>query len=1025
MARFSLAPPTRGNGDLKSIDIVGFPDIEVIKQFAEGEIGIAQSAFEGFFSKYSAGLPDNVSEIFTNLSNNLNGGSWGLKGLERVTVKSIFETQKPYMEVALTVLDSLVVVEDIIAVLLAGQEFQSLKPKTNDKSLYTKLNGLTGDLDELKKSIAPQKSIFSNNEKGPRSISEEELSGIFDKNKNRFDVSENTIGDFDWVTPEPSVVPQIEYDDNFPTVIFDIWVDEKGDGSKIYRLTDMNLLPNDWNVGDKYQGTWEGWTDDEFGFRQEYTTYVDTMLIEEMTKNGIDKEVQKEVREIVKNSLPFDNPDIDFYEDFKKGVLWSQLYDEYKKSSDDSLKKFVKKLNDQSKFGYKPKKVNGVWVNPETDYNLQMIRVIPSSSETNNKKLSGNKPLVANYGGEKIEDILQTGDYNQSNYSYRDQDRTSRLAHIRYRKSNTGSEKPATRELKYGTYNSTKKQFSDTARFYIIEGVYKNRIDVKEDQKSGNVNNGSKSERWYRYGTSNTRPGLSMAAAVAKFSKFGASALPKIITTANTAIETFNDPFNLIFEIIMEKMGDSYDAFGEDFSKLFSELKTKETPQEKRDFIKSDPKLRNFVSLDSENNYKFIFDGVGVLSFLGMNFGIGIKNFLPDMSLEVNGLPSLACDEDNDFDLLNGRPPDRGSDLSGNYSVNNNKSTNDENSNTSLGGSTPQNNLLNDSGYEVVNVEYSTGDFVEGVNYKYYYITLDNQALVNKSSANLEKAKQIKDSAESIRLKLLAMEDLQKAQVKDPGNLFINQQIQELQKEDGVQTNMMIQFIMNLIVLPIKIVLCIISYILDFFKSIKVIDLPKKIPEFLGFDWILKFFKPTVVLELLGIKFNPDFNALWLAKSKIVSPDFKFDASQILDAPFLGKLPLYSALQFPNIVIGGPKISLTMGGLFTFLESLVNSILCFLFNIFNLDKLFPCPAINLSRFTDDSLSEEDRQKLLAEADFNFINNDPNNRLDNSELNNAFVFDIELEDGTIIKGLNRAELQAYVASNRNLKYKYNF
>jgi hypothetical protein len=393
-----------------------------------------------------------------------------------------------------------------------------------------------------------------------------------------------------------------------------------------------------------------------------------------------------------------------------------------------------------------------------------------------------------------------------------------------------------------------------------------------------------------------------------------------------------------------------------------------------------------------------------------------LKDLLPNMILENNGLGALFCTEE---------PPDRGGDNSGNYDVNgnliNNIDANGNPLNGGKGGDGAANRLVDNTTYELISTEYSTGDFIEGIDYQYYYITLDNQALVNKATSDLDKASKIFDEGEKIRLKLLALEGFQQALAKDPGNVFLNKQLNDVIKQNGVQVNMIFQFLISIILIPIKIVICIIEYIVDFFTNLKVTELPTKIPEFLGFNWILEFFKPTKVLALLGIELNPDFSPLWLVQSLVSDPSFKFDVSKIFAAPFLGRMPVYSSLEYPNIVKGGPKMLLTMGGVFCFLENIINQILCFIFNLFNLEKLFDCPEINLSRFISDTLSNEDINKLLADADYNFLNQ--TSVLNNNET--AFVYDVTLDNGEIVKDLNRSELQAFVASNRNLRYKYNF
>lgn len=1050
MARFSLAPPTVGNSSKKSVDILGFPDIEAIKEFASGNLGLSGDCFDGFFSKSMAGLSGETAEIFSKLAQANVSGSFGLPALESVIIKSIFETQKPYIDTAICTMEGLVVVEDIISVLLAGKEHESLKPKTNDKSLHTKLNNLKGDMDELKKTTQPAPNTYSNIDEKDRTngLSYDEMDRAFSKKD--ITISENTVGDFDWMTVSTyystgqfiegipykytyhditdhkltskpvTETPQILEDDNNPTIIFDVWVDRLGDGKNIERITDISLLPNDWDIKEKWVGQWTGWSKNESTFKNQYLKYINEILDDNFKKRKVtDEDTKNEIRKIVEDSMPFDSGD-NFHRDFMKGSISNQTYEYTKTIGDTSMKSFGNKLNGNPTFGYMPRKIDGKWINPETDFYLQLIKISPTGENVpnNNSQLSGDRPLVKNYSGEKIEDVLLKKDYSvketgdPANF-YVDTDSQKISIHRKSRKNNsikTNRESIPEPNNRYGVYNKAKDfnyitNFRDMGIFYVVEGIYKNRKDVEAQNKNIELED----ESWYRYGSSETRPGLSLAAATSKFVEYAATSLPCILSTAALLLKTFNAPFNLIFEILMENLGDGFAAFSPEIVAKFAELRGISGIAAKKLFINSDLDLKNLISIDLKGNYRFILDGAGMIALFGHNFGIGLKNALPNMVLEPNGLPSLGCDE---------KPPDRGEDISG-VDINNPLSGTEN--------ATPQSNrLVSDTEYRVVNIEYSTGDFIEGINYKYYYITLDNEALINRATADIEKANQLNDKAESIRLKLQAMENIQKAQVKDPGNRYLNDQMNELQKEEGVQTNIMIQFMINLIVMPLKTIICVVDYILDFFRNTKIIELPTAIPEFLKFEWILEFFSPSKIMDLIGLKINPAKLAEFVTQSINISPNFLFDVSQVLSGPLLGKLPAFSGLQFPEIIKGGSKILLTMGGLFCFLEGLINAVMCFLFNVFNIDKAFACPEINMSRFTDETLSQEDIDKLLAEADFNFRNQNSNNKFNNSQINqNAFLYDITLDDGTKVQGLDRTELDAFVASNQNLKYKYNF
>ena len=69
----------------------------------------------------------NIPENDVDFNNNSRSG--GLPALEKTLFQSVFETQKPYLEVSLSVLSCLVLAEDVIAILRGG---------TNEKSLKTK-----------------------------------------------------------------------------------------------------------------------------------------------------------------------------------------------------------------------------------------------------------------------------------------------------------------------------------------------------------------------------------------------------------------------------------------------------------------------------------------------------------------------------------------------------------------------------------------------------------------------------------------------------------------------------------------------------------------------------------------------------------------------------------------------------------------------------------------------------------------------------------------------------------------------
>lgn len=1303
IAKFSLAPPTKGDNNFNAVDILGVPSLEWIRKFSSGQAGIAQSCFDSFMKKTNVGLDEEISEIFTDLAKKNNETlSWGLPAMESTIIRSVFETQKPYIDAIMAVLDGLITLEDVIAVLKGGSNIASLKPKTNKKSLYTKMNSIKDDLEDIHGNAKPTHNSFSDfsfNQKMNGISLDDLLKGYDTKPKI---VDENSFNNYDWVTvssfystgkyvenipynytyldvtdvkPDlnvpPLELPEPINDDNPPTIIFDIWVDKLAN-NKFERITNPKLLPNDWDISTKWFGQWDGWTKTESGFINEYNTYINQLLDDEFDRNEItDKSLRAEIKEIFNNSLPEND---ELYGQYKAGNFKESIYHDINEDYANGSKKYDRITNhtlskeqigeywhkEKEQFGYKPRKINGNWIDPEIDYHLRLIRVFPENSRTtpnntirmgngdnslkkeNKSELSGSNPLVYSYGSDTLisevmpnfdylvdvnvpnnytpkgytisktaraypnserstdRDIIDKlrkgnttvtekvviGDYNirgtvidilrdlENGYINKSLDNTLQqnfdklltlkakdevyiptivddltyniIAIIRKKikkplfnevgkskiyskisqsmnmlrnnmKTELGNGTTITKkfediieqlgdissmstihvgervivkeigklEERYGKYETkdiwgkvqtenneamneiqkavnkfndsqgknnkhsqrilngesaenieyiggnptvlrtpsrgdslNETSFIDTGIFYIVEGVYKNRGDFMIDEVGASdsgvsgANAGTVRESYYKFGKSKVRSARSISAAIAKFAQFGASTLPSIITKTSQAMSVFKNPFNLIFEIIFEELSETFEAFNPEIPKKFAQLKKINGKEERRKFIQDDPTLRNFIALDSDFNYRFVFDGMGVMAIFGKNFGVGIKEIIPSIILEDNGLGAQYCSE---------VPPRRGKDNSGNYDNNGNKINNNKTNPNPLANVDTNNRLLDDTTYELVNIEYSTGDYKEGIDYQYYYITLDNQALVNKSNAYLEEANRITDKGEQIRLKFLAMEGYQKALVKDPDNIFLNKQLNDISKEDGVQINMIFQFLISIIFIPIKIVICIIEYIIDFFTNLKVRKIPTKIPEFLSFKWILDFFKPSKILSLLGMELNPELSSEWAVKALTADPTYKFDVSKIFSAPFLGKMPVYGTSEYPNIINGGPKMLLTMGGVFSFLEKIINEILCFLFNLFNLEKIFPCPKINLSKFTNETLSNEDINKLLENADYDFLNQTSDLGNDDS----AFVYDVTLDNGEIIKDLNRSELQAFVASNTNLRYKYNF
>ncbi len=194
------------------------PDIRVLVDFAKGDLGIADgimkkmifsnltkikdpAVLEQFLKSTGGSLPKPPTSYFPNqipgstgsIPNipprpqinpsdisvgEMPGNLGGLKSLEKSMIQSIFETQKPYMEIFKLVIENLVKIEDIIARILAISG-SSMNPKNNPKALgyqgntdfnlkMSQLDGLTKLSTEPKPTSNQEGSTAEDNTDDPR-----------------------------------------------------------------------------------------------------------------------------------------------------------------------------------------------------------------------------------------------------------------------------------------------------------------------------------------------------------------------------------------------------------------------------------------------------------------------------------------------------------------------------------------------------------------------------------------------------------------------------------------------------------------------------------------------------------------------------------------------------------------------------------------------------------------------------------------------------------------------------------------
>jgi hypothetical protein len=230
----------------------------------------------------------------------------------------------------------------------------------------------------------------------------------------------------------------------------------------------------------------------------------------------------------------------------------------------------------------------------------------------------------------------------------------------------------------------------------------------------------------------------------------------------------------------------------------------------------------------------------------------------------------------------------------------------------------------------------------------------------------------------------------------------------------------LLKFLLGIITFPMKIVSKILEWIMDFFKSLSnPLTLPSKIIEFISFKWILDFFTPKGILDLLGIKFEPGVVPDWVSGKS--TPDF----SEFLSMPFSAKLPTYKTKDVKDHPERPFKL---LWPLFSFLEKIINFIIDLLWAIIGIECLFPSPHINLSSNsinpgqTDADVLKKETEKVgfpkqtTADVKIGEVVSDGVQ---------GFLYDITLSNGEVVKGMNYDELQKYISENEDVEYDFKF
>ena len=274
----------------------------------------------------------------------------------------------------------------------------------------------------------------------------------------------------------------------------------------------------------------------------------------------------------------------------------------------------------------------------------------------------------------------------------------------------------------------------------------------------------------------------------------------------------------------------------------------------------------------------------------------------------------------------------------------------------------------------------------------------------------------------------------------DPKNSYLKgkkKELKDLLNKTGINTQPLFKLLLGVVTLPVKIVAGIVEYILKFFKSLlNPFTLPVKMIEFLSFKWMLTFFTPKGILDMMGIKFDPLLIKVILEKAFakkangdwLISDDTEIDnLTDIINIAVIKPLPVYTygmVRMSPNI------LSLSLRPILKLLESIINGIIKFLWSILGIEAIIKVPKVKLSS-DDGSLSAEELSKLINNDNVDDLLNPTDESEDDGSADGSgskldqFVYEVKLPNGDIIKKTSLEELNKYMENNSEFNYEKNF
>lgn len=495
--------------------------------------------------------------------------------------------------------------------------------------------------------------------------------------------------------------------------------------------------------------------------------------------------------------------------------------------------------------------------------------------------------------------------------------------------------------------------------------------------------------------------------------------------------------------------------------------------------------LGNYIFVSDNGDYKFLLDGPAVIDFFGIAFGIKV-NFSNPL-LPISPILGVDFSDKNSLkNFLNYQKSSKITDQVSNFSDNTNSVTNvvdnakiNQNLDKLLpidvkskGQQEALNYVVNQSGtrleYQDISVFYPKGIETD-VNYNFVYTDEKIGSLISEAD-ELSSLNNISDSEDSIKSlqdaqsKYQQAIDLEKSKgnVRDAQNKItgfdtskvnqplissIQSKMDDLKAKINIISQPIFKMILGLVTTPLKVVLSIIKNLIDLFKNmLNPLTMAQTVVDFLSFQWILEYFTPIGLLKLAGVDFDPKKAIEWCVAVNVPNPlygivpgatqyiipdDFPIaDLSQFLDVSFMTKLPTYNAKQYRDLCL---KPFRWLTPFLLFFEKIINAFIMLIWSIMGITAVIPPPLIKLSDKINENIKPEDAMDLInglykpssvTTATSSNIPVDGKGVTysgDGSSYN--FVYEVQLEDGTVVKNLDAESLQKYINDNKNLDYDF--